>query len=75
MGLRAGEGGAVPECIPGKGVPQISQALDEVGLRKVHAAHAISDENGVTEREEGRDVEFEEGSGGSLRGTPHKAHT
>lgn len=75
MGLRAGDGGAVPERIPGKGVPQISQALDEVGLRKVHAEHAISDENGVEEREDGRDFELEEGSEGSLRGTPHKAHT
>lgn len=74
MGLREGEGGAVPECIPGKRVPQISQALDEAGLRKVHAAHAISDDNGVTEREEGRDVELGEDSGESLRGTPHRAH-
>jgi len=75
MGLRAGDGGAVPECIPGKGVPQISQALDEVGLRNVHAVHAISDEKGVTEREEGRDFEVGGGCEGSLRGTPHKAHT
>ena len=75
IGLRAGDGGAVPEGIPGKEVPQISQALDEAGLRKVHAVHAISDENGVTEREEGRDLEVGEDSEESLRGTPHKAHT
>ena len=75
MGLSAGDGGAVPECIPGKGVPQISQDLDEVGFRKVHAEHAISDENGVAEREEGRDLDVGERSEGSLRGTPHNAHT
>lgn len=75
IGLRAGDGGAVPERIPGRGVPQISQALDEAGLMNVHAVQAISDENGVVEREEGRDFELAEGSEGSLRGTPHKAHT
>lgn len=75
MDLSAGDGGAVPGCIPGKGVPQISQAFDEAGLRNVHAVHAISDGNGVTEREEGRDLEVGEDREISLRGTPHKAHT
>ena len=75
IGLSVGDGGAVPDRVPGRGVPQISQALDVAGLRKVHAVHAISDENGVAEREEGRDFELAEGSVGSLRGTPHKVHT
>jgi len=75
MGLSAGDGGAVPDCIPGKAVPQISQAFDEAGLRNVHAVHATSDGNGVTEREEGRDFETGGDRERSLRGTPHKAHT
>ena len=50
----------MPECIPGKGVPQISQDLDEMGFRKVHAEHATSDGNGVTEREGGRDLDVGE---------------
>jgi hypothetical protein len=73
--LSAGDGGAVPECIPGNGVPQISQDLDEAGFRNVQAEHGISDEKGVVEREGGRDLEVGEVSAGSLRGTPHKAHT
>lgn len=65
----------MPECIPGKGAPQISQALDEAGFRKVHAEHAISDGNGVTEREGGRDLDVRYVPEGSFRGTPHNAHT
>ena len=75
IGPSVGDGGAVPECIPGKGVPQISQDLEEVGFRKVQAGHAISTGNGVTEREEGRDLDVGGVSEGSLRGTPHNAHT
>lgn len=46
-----------------------------VGLGQEGApVHTVSDENGVAEREEGRDFELAEGSEGSLRGTHHKAH-